>query len=311
MPNNKTKAAYRKRAQHFYTSRIEGAPTPKKIKGALLNAAADYRPDYWRQLRNAICQDQKEKGYTETANAISQIKNPLTTSSPIDKQKIPKKQPRSKRIKLDEITRVFLEFKKKRDPLLESALTLATILGCRPAEMEKILVQSNQDILIVSAKKRTNDDRGLDRLLKLDQMQTKMVLNALNKLDLETQQIRNKGMKSSLPHLLERRLSTLTHRIWPRRKCRPTFYSFRHQLASDLKRSGYSRELIAYIMGHRSTISATVYGSWQSGSTRGIEAGISESEIRCLVKSNHLKVPKTAPILALHESPHPPSQPAP
>ena len=44
-----------------------------------------------------------------------------------------------------------------------------------------------------------------------------------------------------------------------------TMKSFRHQLGSNLKASGESDEAIAYMMGHQSTESISVYGNRRSG----------------------------------------------
>ncbi|HEJ9887065.1 TPA: site-specific integrase, partial [Pseudomonas aeruginosa] len=53
--------------------------------------------------------------------------------------------------------------------------------------------------------------------------------------------------------------------LWPRRKQHPTLKSFRHQLGSNLKASGESDEAIAYMMGHQSIESISVYGNRRSG----------------------------------------------
>ena len=53
--------------------------------------------------------------------------------------------------------------------------------------------------------------------------------------------------------------------LWPMRKQHPTLKSFRHQLGSTLKASGESDEAIAYMMGHQSIESISVYGNRRSG----------------------------------------------
>lgn len=42
-------------------------------------------------------------------------------------------------------------------------------------------------------------------------------------------------------------------------------YSFRHQLASDLKRQGEPADWISAVLGHRSTRTASCYGKWHQG----------------------------------------------
>lgn len=293
MPNEKTKKDYRKLAKHFYLTRIEGNPTPKKIKDALIKATSDYRPAYWRRLRNAICLDQREKGYRKTANLIAAFKNPLTTSAYMrDINKVPPKQKRVKKISRDDLAKIAQEFAKKRDPLLESALILMTILGCRPAELEGITILKNGLVKIIGAKKRATNDRGLDRLINLPGVQRTKVKYALQPFKDEVNKITSINLKSTIPHLLERRLATITKRVWPRRKHRPTLYSLRHQFGSDLKKTGLTREEIAYLIGHRVTKSADVYGNRKSGASRSIGAGVSEDEINKIITTNHHLPPR-------------------
>jgi hypothetical protein len=48
------------------------------IIGALLRAAPDYRPDYYRRLRNALAFDQKHRGNFWAAQEINRTLNPVT-----------------------------------------------------------------------------------------------------------------------------------------------------------------------------------------------------------------------------------------
>jgi len=291
MINDSTKDAYRKLAKHFYLTRINGSPTQKKIKGALIIAAIDYRPNYWRRLKNAINFDQQEKGYIETGKAISKLINPLTTPEKFNSKQIKSKQRRIKKVSPEDLSKITTQLLLKRDPLLESALILATILGCRPTEMTSIEILDSNLVRIIGAKKRAAGDRSLDRLINLPSKHLAKVNYALNIFKKETKEITHRSIRSPIPHLLERRLSTITKRLWPRKKHRPTLYSLRHQLGSDLKKSRLSREEVAYIMGHLATKSADVYGDPRSGSARSIKTGISENELKKLIKSNHLTAP--------------------
>jgi len=296
MPNETTKEAYRKLANNFYLNRVTGAPTRNKIKDSLKLAAADYRPGYWRRLRNAICLDQRENAHIETANHIASIKNPLTTSNILaDKERIPAKKKRVKKVSRIELAKIAEQFAKKRDPLLESALILIAILGCRPAEIGQITILDNGLVKIIGVKKRESDDRGLDRLVRLPQEQLEKVKYATHLFQKEKNKLIELNTKSTIAHLLERRLSTLTKQIWPRKKNRPTLYSLRHQFAADLKKSGTGREEIAYLMGHRATKSADVYGNGKSGGSRSVEVGVSKDELKILVTTNHQTHPRLAP----------------
>lgn len=288
MPNETTKEAYRKLAIYFYLTRVDGSPTSKKIKSALINAATDYRPAYWRRLRNAICLNQMENGYKETAASIATVKNPLTTSEELKQNKrVPKKQKRVKKISSEDLSKIAQQLCIKRDPLLQAAIIIATITGCRPAELSQMKILDTGLVLITGAKKREANDRGLDRIINLPQTHRKKIELALELFHKETDKLITKNIKSPIPHILERRLATITKRIWPKRKHRATLYSLRHQFGSDLKKTGLSRLEIAYLMGHRATKSADTYGNKQSGGKRSIEAGVSTNELEKLIKTDH------------------------
>ncbi|MEH8130446.1 site-specific integrase, partial [Aeromonas veronii] len=60
---------------------------------------------------------------------------------------------------------------------------------------------------------------------------------------------------------LQDKLRAAGKSLWPARKSLPTFYSWRHQMGSELKASGLDRQRIAYIMGHQATSSVDKYGN--------------------------------------------------
>lgn len=61
--NAETQSAYISLASNFYATRMQGVELDElNIIGALLRAAPDYRPDYYRRLRNALAFDQKHRG---------------------------------------------------------------------------------------------------------------------------------------------------------------------------------------------------------------------------------------------------------
>ena len=83
--NVDTQTAYRSLATHFYTTRFPEIPVSAlneldefRIIGALLRAAPEYRPDYFRRLRNALALDQKLRGHFWIAQEINRTLNPVT-----------------------------------------------------------------------------------------------------------------------------------------------------------------------------------------------------------------------------------------
>lgn len=74
---------------------------------------------------------------------------------------------------------------------------------------------------------------------------------------------------STSPKALTEGVRRLSRKLWPRSKRRVCPYSFRHQLAADMKRGDVDREEFAAAMGHASTSTSKTYGSWSQGSAAG------------------------------------------
>lgn len=244
--NDATKASYRKLAEHFYSERLKGQPpSPKRLADALKEAASDYRPAYWRRLRNALAFDQRERGFDEAAQRIDATKNPLTRNGPSDETKA--KQPRAKRVAEADERKLLDHFVKLNDPVTTAALFVAKHTGARPAEFKGIQIVDGR-VFVPGAKQSHGGTRGADRLLVLPPE----VVNAISK---------------AIPHLqgdigpTQDRIRAAAKKLWPQRKSVPSLYSWRHQMGSDLKASGMSRAEVAYLMGHQATESANVYGN--------------------------------------------------
>lgn len=250
--NEKTKADYRKLAANFYDKRLAGEPpSPKRLADALKACADEYRPDYWRRLRNAIEFDQREKGFKAAAERVAATKNPTTTDSkgkPLAaaERRVKPKRRAIRSINLDDQKKLVEAVSEARDMELAAALQVAYHLGCRPAEMPNIEDHGDGRFTVHGVKKTGN--RGADRTLVADES----VRASLSK-SIEVLRGANVGA-------IQDRLGRLTERLWPRRKARPTLKSFRHQMGANLKASGLDREGIAYTMGHQSTESVERYG---------------------------------------------------
>lgn len=291
--NSKTQDDYIKLAAHFYKTKMAGVDiTPKKITDALINNASDYRPAYFRRLKNALMFDQARQGFQKAADRIKETKNPLTkANAPIMlKRKIKPKQKRIKSINTDDLNKVIA--KVGGDKELGEALRIAFHTGCRPSEMLGIEVISDTEIFIKGAKGTEQGDRGLDRNLILDKDIVKFIGKAVACL----RSGEAKSKKSGVIHKVQSRLDTLTKSIFPRRKAQMTLYSFRHQLGSNLKASGLDRVSVAYIMGHQSTKSVSVYGDRRKGNGKiAIAPAIGLEEQKAVVRINHNKPLKSAP----------------
>ncbi|WVM92238.1 hypothetical protein ULG90_21690 [Halopseudomonas pachastrellae] len=74
-----TEERYRKLARNFYKTRMPGTQlSTSAICEALTGCAADYRPGYFRVLKNALSFDVRERGYPEAAKRIVLTPNPTT-----------------------------------------------------------------------------------------------------------------------------------------------------------------------------------------------------------------------------------------
>lgn len=264
-----TQTAYRSLAANFYATRLRGEqPTAKRIADALKAAASEYRPDYWRRLRNSLAFDQEEKGFKEAAARVNATQNPAT--KPGSAIEIKPKQVRVKRlIEADE--RKFADYLNKNgDTESYYAVVIAKITGARPAEFHSIKVNGNS-IYITGAKKSHGGTRGADRVLVVSDLEAKLVADGV-------QCLRGANIGA-----IQDRIRAAGRRLWPQREAVPSLYSWRHQLGSNLKASGRDRKEIAYLMGHQSTASVDRYGNRKTaggGNIPGVPDGTNFDKIR-------------------------------
>ena len=242
-----TEQAYRKLAEHFYSTRLDGQPpTPKKLADALKACAGEYRPAYFRRLRNAIEFDQHDKGFGDAALRVAGVKNPVT--APGSTAEIKPKRAAVKRVTDADETRLFKHLIQNKDKDTYYAVRLIAATGARPAELKNMVIDGDR-VTILGAKKSHDGTRGADRVIVLTPGAGKLVGNAIA------------HMRDADLGKVKDRLRAAGKALWPQRKALPSMYSWRHQMGSDLKASGLSRVEVAYIMGHQSTESVDRYGN--------------------------------------------------
>jgi len=271
MPTEKTKLDYEKLAKHFYKKRLDSEPpSPKRICDALTECAEQYRPAYWRRLRNALEFDQRQKGYNKAADRIASTRNPMTTIAggqgiidPTLRGETAPKQRRAKSINPDDRKKIWLAAMALNDCREAfSAILLADLLGVRPVEMLSLRMdQEKGSVHVIGAKKSDDGVRGADRILTLpdDPDVRQNIATAMRVIQ------RAEHEKAGAMRRIQSRLHRLSRKLWPRRQARPSLYTFRHQMGGNLKVMGLSRCAIAYIMGHQSTKSVEVYGDRRRG----------------------------------------------
>jgi len=246
--NEKTQRDYRSLAANFYATRLGGQqPTPKRVADALAASAQDYRPAYWRRLRNALSFDQGEKGYIEAAARIAATRNPTTL--PGAAAEVKPKQKRVRAVLLDDERKLLAGFQAAGDRECYGAVMLSKITGARPAEFAGIRVEEGGRVFVPGAKQSHGGKRGADRWMVVSAAEAQMVAACVS-------QLRNANLGA-----VQDRIRSAGQRLWPQRAALPSLYSWRHQLGSELKASGLDRKEVAYLMGHQSTESVDRYGS--------------------------------------------------
>lgn len=304
MPTEKTKADYRKLAANFYAKRLQGEqPTPKKIADALAACAHEYRPAYWRRLRNALELDQREKGYKDAADRIAGTRNPLTTTKtgqgiidPALRGETPPKQRRAKSISeadyqklIDALTDTKNDAEHQNNFEVLAATLLAKYLGVRPAEMLSLEIDDRGIVRVRGAKRTSDGKRGADRWFRVEPEIQKYISTSISVLQ------KGEQRQPGVMRRVQSRLDRLSRKLWPRRQARPSLYTFRHQMGGNLKAMGLDRRAIAYIMGHQSTKSVEVYGDRRKASG-GIGIKLSGHEAtRFQGRENHTSPPDGMP----------------
>jgi len=252
--HQRTLKKYQTRATNFYRAHCgTDAPGSAQICAALLAQAPTYCPNSFSTLKSALAHDQIARGNPDSAKAIRQLVNPVTApGSTLPRKSKPKKVCS---VSDDDFWELILHLRSRDFHDEAVCVVLAYYLGVRPCEMRTITVIGNQ-AHVVGGKKSAPLQRGADRALVIEQP---AVLKAVA----EAAQWMSKCVRTDTA--IRDRLRKECRTLWPRRKRHPTLKSFRHQMGSNLKASGETGEVVAYIMGHQTTESVGVYGDRRCG----------------------------------------------
>ena len=280
-----TSNEYKKIAEGFYKTHLGGQPpTLKRLKNALKKLEGDVRPNYWRKLKIAIAHDQAEKGYKDVSEGVGGLVNQLAKDAESRKDYSGIK-PRTALVKgVNEADQAKIEeaLKAKGDQQLQDAYALALFTGARPVEMSCIEVE-NGEVVISGAKcGMIRDAKGNMNQRGFERRSIKVPAGRLAYIEKAVERLEGANIGA-----MQDRFERLMKKTFPRRKKRPTLYSLRHQLGSDLKRSGLDRESIAYCMGHRSTKSVEVYGDRRTG---GVKCQVKPGDDFHLLERGNVKV---------------------
>ncbi|TRO06361.1 site-specific integrase [Ectopseudomonas mendocina] len=276
--NIDTQTAYRSLATHFYTTRFPEIPVSAldeldefRIIGALLRAAPEYRPDYFRRLRNALALDQKLRGHFWIAQEINRTLNPVTLLGLPRKRK----QARQQRISDDDFASWVRALLAKGLKVEAGALMLISMTGARPCELSNISIEGSR-IKIPGAKHSHGGLRGADRTLEADEDFCQLVCNALEAFRSDVRSL------DSIRIVIHEAAKEVFSRGKP-----PSMYTLRHQFGANLKASGMSRVEMAYVMGHQATDSIGRYGDKRYGRAEAVKVRPAKGADLSKVRATH------------------------
>lgn len=239
-----------------HVDRLGRARVLATIEAALKSYATSVCGSTWRTVRSCLARHQSILGHEKAARAIRILENPI---EPAERKARPR---RCKAVDEKTLEKIVSEARAAEDWELAAVLHVVAVTGCRPIELLSVSIRdihAGWEITIKGAK--TRHDRGLkERVLILEK-------GAGEHLDQAVAWVQRLDVKSL--KALQERLAQLVYRLFPRRKARPSLYSFRHQLGAELKSTDkLSHQQVAAIMGHRSVQSVAVYGGRRRGSGR-------------------------------------------
>lgn len=231
----------------------------------------------WRQNKAAVAYYLSEIGEVAFASKVESLSNegykPMSEATSANKKKGVSES------ELQAI-RDFLMAEIKLDRYLSKQLSAFIeaiyVTGLRPSELYHSVLLDEHDgfetgpVLKVKNGKASNGRSFGDyRYLGLNELSAKQIL--FIKLALSYAKDRKDEFGKVLEQAVHyKRLSTkmyeVTKQLWPRKKKRPTLYSFRHQLIANLKHAGYTLVEIALVVGHGNDVTASEhYGRKRNG----------------------------------------------
>ena len=301
----------RKDTRERYIKRFDGHMkgrkiTPREIILRLEELAHEQTGPSWRETRIAFATaiEAKAKRWSrgdknrlnrtlELAKEVREMKNPVLVN---DRKKVDKRVKKITRSDVDKMLSEAAKMGGEDGDMARAIITVMMSTGARINEVPFMIRTGKRSVSIPGSKKR--DDRGLDRDVEFDTTAEAIrVIDAVNTIRKHAGHLKDPARR------LRKAFKMCAIAAFPRRKSLPVPYTLRHQFGANLKGAGVDRSQIAYIMGHRCTRSADVYGNGKSGhkSAISIRPSISPEMVQELVKVNHGLPPVKRPAEAVLE----------
>jgi len=183
-----------------------------------------------------------------------------------------------------------LELKKDLYNRHSLALSVISVFGVRPSEIQKGIKLTFKDGMIFALVKgsKVSDDRGhkhrgIGSEIRDGSKADQIILEAIYNAGGEVVATQTKSDYESLRKYFNKHYNGTS------------LYTYRHQVASDLKKAGVSKTQIAEVMGHRTTESQEHYGYARSSKSSRSMVAKGSSEVREKPSITDYLKPKPAP----------------
>lgn len=234
---------------------------------AMVDVLAARRPEWsratWRQYRAALVWFLNEAGYSEVAHYAGTLtetpclRHAARTSA--------KKSKRLPRVRLELLVERLAESRGRYDRAIGLWLLSNYYVGLRPEEWWSVTWMGERRLKVRNAKDSQDRTFGTHRTLGLEAF-TAQEMNVIRQF---LAVVAAHADHARFYAACRKRLHGWNRYLWPKARKHITLYSGRHQFAADHKAAHLSREELAALMGHGSTVTAQRhYARRQHGRSR-------------------------------------------
>lgn len=263
-----TAARYRALAERLLAAAAETLDRPWEADPrAAVEVLAARRPTFgratWRQYRAALVWFLTQAGHAELADGVRTLsETPCLRHTARTSGKKSKRLPRDR---LELLLERLAESRGGYDRAIGLWLLSNYYVGLRPEEWWSVTWVAERRLKVRNAKDSQDRTFGTHRTLGLEAF-TAQEMHVVREFLAIVAAIPD---REAFYMACRKRLCKWNKRLWPRARLHITLYSGRHQFAADHKAAHLSREELAALMGHGSTVTAQRhYARRQHGRSR-------------------------------------------
>ena len=223
----------------------------------------------WRLYRAALGYEFEKRGFSEMAREI----RALGTEQCLPAKSSHKARRKQKKLPIKDhrrINEVLMSSRSRYAEIIGLMLEASRLTGLRPIEWAHCYVDDSNPaaptLIVQNAKVTNGRSHGPYRKLRLDNLtrNERRTVRTMAKKGYEHRDHWEHTFKQA-----RKTLGRITHKLWPRRKKKPSLYTSRHQFAADAKAANLSQVEIAALMGHADVKTASQHYGRTTAGTRG------------------------------------------